>query len=75
MALPAILGVSVNQLNGLVDRTIASKVAEGGISALNFANKLQLFIFGIFVTSISTVLYPTLSKMAAELNYEGLKNL
>jgi putative peptidoglycan lipid II flippase len=73
IALPAILGVSVNQLNVLVDRTIASKVAEGGISALNYANKLQLFVFGIFVTSISTVLYTTLSKMAAELNYEGLK--
>lgn len=73
IALPAILGVSVNQLNVLVDRTIASKVAEGGISALNYADKLQLFVLGIFVTSISTVLYPTLSKMAAELNYEGLK--
>lgn len=73
ISLPAILGVSVNQLNVLVDRTIASKIAEGGISVLNYANKLQLFAFGIFVSSLSTVLYPTLSKMVAEKNYVGLK--
>lgn len=73
IVLPAILGVSVNQLNVLVDRTIASKVAEGGISALNYANKLQLFVFGLFVASISTVIFPTLSKMVVEKNYVGLR--
>ncbi|SHE81616.1 murein biosynthesis integral membrane protein MurJ [Caloramator proteoclasticus] len=73
IALPAILGVSVNQLNVLVDRTIASKVAEGGISALNYANKLNGFVMGLFVTSISTVIFPLISKMVAENNYEGLK--
>ncbi|CDF57726.1 murein biosynthesis integral membrane protein MurJ [Thermobrachium celere] len=73
IAVPAILGVSVNQLNVLVDRTIASKIVEGGISALNYANKLNGFVFGIFVISISTVLFPSISKMAAEKNYDGLK--
>ncbi|MBZ4663254.1 MAG: murein biosynthesis integral rane protein MurJ [Caloramator sp.] len=73
IALPAIFGVSVNQLNVLVDRTIASKIAEGGISALNYANKLNGFVMGLFVTSISTVIFPLISKMVAENNYEGLK--
>src|SRR5699024_3854161 len=57
----------------LVDRTIASRVVEGGITALNYANRLNGFIQGIFVLSISTALYPMISKMAAENNMQGLK--
>lgn len=70
---PVILGISVNQINILVDRTIASRVAIGGISALNYASRLNGFVLGIFVLSIVTVLYPTISKMAAENNMKGLK--
>lgn len=73
IALPVIIGTSVNQINTLVDRTLASTLAVGGISALNYANKLNGFIQGIFVMSIATVLYPTISKMAAEDNMDGLK--
>lgn len=73
IAVPVIIGVSVNQINVLVDRTIASTIATGAISALNYANKLNGFIQGIFVLSISTVMYPLISKMAAENNMNGLK--
>ncbi|MGB5823481.1 MAG: murein biosynthesis integral membrane protein MurJ [Proteocatella sp.] len=73
IVMPLILGVSVNQINVLVDRTIASQLAVGGISALNYANRLNGFVQGIFVLSIATVLYPMMSKMAAEENMIGLK--
>jgi len=73
IALPTILGVSVNQINMLVDRTIASQIAEGGISALNYANRLYGFVQGIFILSIATALYPLISKMAAQKNIDGLK--
>lgn len=46
---------------------------EGGISALNYANKLNDFVQGLFVISIVTVMYPLISKMAAEKNIAGLK--
>jgi putative peptidoglycan lipid II flippase len=73
LVLPVILGVSVNQINTLVDRTLASQIAIGGISALNYANRLNLFVQSIFVMSISIVMYPMISKMAAEENMKGLK--
>ncbi|MGB7604378.1 MAG: murein biosynthesis integral membrane protein MurJ [Lutisporaceae bacterium] len=73
IALPVIIGMSANQINVLVDRTIASIVAVGGISALNYANRLNGFVQGIFVLSITTVMYPLISKMAAENNITGLK--
>ena len=66
LALPVILGISVDQINVLVDRTIASQISVGGIAALNYANKLNMFIQGIFVLSVTTVMYPRISKMAAE---------
>lgn len=72
IALPVIIGMSANQVNLLVDRTIASMVAVGGISALNYANRLNGFVQGIFVLSITTVMYPMISKMAAENNISGL---
>ena len=73
MALPIIFGVSINQINVLVDRTLASNIAVGGISALNYANRLNYFVQGLFVTSIATVMYPMISKMAALNNFDGLK--
>jgi len=73
IALPVIIGVSVDQINTIVDKTIASGIAVGGISALNYASKLNWFIQGLFVTSLSTVMYPIISKMAAERDMVGLK--
>ena len=73
IALPVIAGQSVNQINVLVDKTLASGIAVGGISALNYASRLNDFVQGLFVASISTVLYPMISKMAAEDNMKGLK--
>ena len=74
VALPVMLGVSVDQINVLVDKTLASGIAVGGISALNYANKLNGFVQGMFVTTISTVMYPMISKMAAQGNLKGLKS-
>ena len=73
IALPVIIGTSVNQINVLIDRTLASNIVEGGITALNYANRLNGFVQGLFVASISTAMYPMISKMAAEDNMEGLK--
>ena len=73
ISFPIIIGTSVNQINVLVDRTIASNIAVGGISALSYASKLNGFIQGLFVASIVTVMYPMISKMAAEMNIDGIK--
>ena len=73
IALPVIAGTSVNEINVLVDRTLASGIAVGGISALNYAQRLNGFVQGLFVSSITSVLYPTISRMAASGNMRGLK--
>lgn len=75
LAMPVMIGTSVNQINTLVDRTIASSVAIGGISALSYAAKLNAVVQGIFVYSIVVVLYPSISKMASEGKLEVLKDV
>lgn len=73
LSLPVIVGSSVLQLNKIVDRTLASQIAVGGISALNYAFKIEGFITGIFVISIVTVMYPNISRMAVAHNFVGMK--
>lgn len=75
IAFPVIIGTSVNQINILVDKTIASSLAIGGISALNYANRLNLFIQGLFVTSIITAMYPKISSYASKQNSDGIKKI
>lgn len=75
LSIPVFLGVSVNQINVLVDRSIASTIVEGGISALNYADRLNMFIQGIFAMSVATAMYPLISSMAAENNMNGLKKI
>jgi putative peptidoglycan lipid II flippase len=67
---PVLIGVAVNQVNMTVDRTLASTLTEGSISALNYANKLNSFIMALFITSISIVIYPKLSKLYSEKNMD-----
>ncbi|NLC65377.1 MAG: murein biosynthesis integral membrane protein MurJ [Clostridium sp.] len=74
LAIPVFIGSSVNQLNTIVDKNMASRLQTGTISALNYSNKLNGFIQGLFVMPIATVMYPTISKMAIDKNEKGLKN-
>ncbi|WP_047983554.1 murein biosynthesis integral membrane protein MurJ [Ornithinibacillus californiensis] len=73
IAIPVMIGVTVNQLNVLVDRTLASQIAVGGISAITYATRLNTFVQGIFVVSIVTVMYPVISKFAADNNMLDFK--
>lgn len=73
LALPVILGSSVAQINLLIDRTLASQISLGGISALNYANTINLIVLGIVVSTITTVLYPKIAKMAVESKMKELK--
>ena len=73
MSIPILMGISVNEINGIIDRTIASHLETGAISALTYANRLSLFIQGVFGMSIATVMFPLIAKKASEKNFEGFK--
>ena len=77
LALPTIIGTSVNDINVLVDRTLASKLVVGGISALNYSSKINAFLQGIFVLTIVSYIYPKFSFYAVKKefgNFEAIVN-
>lgn len=71
---PVLIGISVNQINTMIDRTLASTLVEGSISALNYANKLNGFVMALFIASIAAVIYPILSKLSNENNKDKFVN-
>lgn len=75
LALPLIMGVAVNEINILVDRTIASKITIGGISALTYASRLNQVVQGIFVLPLINVMYPIISRNAANEDFQGFKDI
>lgn len=62
---PVILSSTAAQINVMVDRILASGLAEGSIAALNFANRVNSLPISLFVSSIITVMYPSLSEHVA----------
>lgn len=76
LMLPAIFGVSVTQINLLIDTLLASFLATGSVSWLYFADRLLEFPVGVFGIALATVMLPALSKHMAERDLESYgKNL
>lgn len=73
LVVPVFLGSYINQVNAVVNRTLASTLDSGSITALNYANKLNMFAVGVIAVTISTVMYPILSKLASEDNKKLFK--
>ena len=70
---PILLGASVTQLNSLIDKNLASTLVEGSLSAMNYAYKLNIFVTGVFIASITSVVYPLFAKLTSENNISELK--
>jgi putative peptidoglycan lipid II flippase len=60
--IPALFGVSVGQLNLLLDTMIATALGTGAISWLYYSDRLLEFPLGLFGIAIATVILPTLSR-------------
>lgn len=75
LSLPVLIGASINDLNAIVDRTLASSLITGSISALNYANRLKSLILGVFISAITTVIFPLLAKESNSGNVKGMKKI
>ena len=61
LMIPALFGVSVSQINLLLDTFIASFLQTGSISWLYYSDRLLEFPLGLFGIAIATVILPSLS--------------
>ena len=62
---PALFGVSVSQINLLLDTVLASLLETGSVTWLYYSDRLVELPLGIFAIAIGTVILPSLSKTHA----------
>lgn len=70
LMVPALFGVSVSQLNLLIDTLFASFLVVGSVSWLYYSDRLMEFPLGVFGVAISTVILPNLSRHHASQSHE-----
>ncbi|MDX1696297.1 MAG: murein biosynthesis integral membrane protein MurJ, partial [Ketobacteraceae bacterium] len=66
LMLPAMFGVSVGQLNLLLDTILASFLEDGSVSWLYYSDRLMELPLGVFGIAIATVILPSLSRKHAK---------
>lgn len=72
---PVLISVGVGDINKIIDKSLASKLADGSISALTYATRLDDITSSVFIMAITTVIFPVLSREANKETYEGLKKV
>ena len=70
LMVPALFGVSVSQINLLLDTLFASFLMVGSVSWLYYSDRLMEFPLGVFGVAISTVILPNLSRHHASQSTE-----
>lgn len=65
LALPVLIGTWVQPVNVLVNTRIASSV-DGGVSAINYSNKLYLIAAGVFAMALTNYIFPKLSRLSVD---------
>lgn len=71
MALPIVIGNGVLAINSAIDRLLATKFSEGSVSALSYSETVTQLITGVFITSMTTVLYPAMTEEFSKNNMQG----
>lgn len=70
LMVPALFGVSIAQLNLMVDSVFASFLKVGSVTWLYYTDRLTDFPLGVFGVAIATVILPHLSRRHAEQSIE-----
>ncbi len=69
LMVPALFGVSVGQVNLLVDTMLASLLVSGSVSWLYYADRMMELPLGVWGVAIGTVILPSLSQICAREDY------
>ncbi|OGR87957.1 MAG: murein biosynthesis integral membrane protein MurJ [Elusimicrobia bacterium RIFCSPLOWO2_01_FULL_60_11] len=72
LMLPAVIGLSVDQIDAFVNTICATYLAEGSVTALYNSNRLMQFPLALFGIAVATVSLTALSEHAAEKDYSKM---
>ena len=69
---PTVLGSAVYLVNMTVARYIGLSLNEGAVALLNFSQRLMELPIGVFAIAVSTVVFPLISRHAAQNDEAGM---
>lgn len=75
LAIPTFIGSYLLYINQFIDKTLASGLKEGSISALNYAALLNNMIMSVTITVLSTIIYPKLAKANSLEQYDSFNKI
>jgi putative peptidoglycan lipid II flippase len=70
---PAAIGLSAVQINVVINSWLASTLGTGAVSWLAYAFRILFVPIGLFGVALATVSLPSMSRYAAENDFDGLK--
>lgn len=65
-SIPVLLGSVITDIGNLIDKRFATQLAGGTVSALDYANKIQIMVVQLFSATIGAVLFPELSRVSSD---------
>jgi len=74
LMLPVTVGLGLININAVVDGIFATLVSDQAPRAIDAAFRLYILPQGVFSVAIATVLFPTISRMAANKDFPGLRD-
>ena len=73
LSMPLMFSVGINQINIIVDKSIASSLQVGAISAINYSHYLIELVIGIFVLTVVTIFFPDLAKFFQKKDFNNIE--
>lgn len=74
LMLPVTIGLGIINLDVFINLTLGSLVSEQAPRAIDAAFRIYMLPQGIFSVAIATVLFPTLSRLAARADLDGVRS-
>ena len=75
LAVPSMASMAVNELNHMIDRSFASGMNVGDVSAMSAAYRLITFVLGVAIVPITTVMFSRMSKRAIEKDLKSIGDI
>ncbi|MFA5779660.1 MAG: murein biosynthesis integral membrane protein MurJ [Elusimicrobiota bacterium] len=75
LMIPAMWGISIDQVNAFVDTICASFLTEGSVTALYYSNRLMQLPLALFGIAVASVSLPLMSASVSKKDNQGMKDM
>jgi putative peptidoglycan lipid II flippase len=75
LMIPIMMTTIISNINHVIDRNLASTLAEGSISALNYSATTKDAFMGLFIVSMITVIYPSFSDWVVKKDWPRVRRM